>query len=178
MKTFSQFNEAFDSPYKISLTRMGSGKEYIHKNAMATYKGEAVLGDGTKLIIRMVGTPEVNDPKEFDWEIIFTRTKTGDDRAASLDATGQGDEVRVFSTVIDAIRQFIKAEDPKYIMFSAEKTDLKKMKALKAIDPEAAKKMQSREKLYSRLIKRYFSKDFKVKESTNRVATTYTLERK
>jgi hypothetical protein len=32
--------------------------------------------------------------------------------------------------------------------------------------------------LYSRLIKRYFSKQFKVKENTNRVATTYTLERK
>ena len=171
MKRFSQFNEAFDSPYKISLTRMGGGDS-------AMYSGEAVLDDGTKLKIRMIGTPEVNDPEELDWEIIFTRTKNANTRASSLDATGQGDEVRVFSTVIDAIRQFIKAEDPKYIMFSAEKTDLKKMAALKKVDPEAAKKMQSREKLYSRLIKRYFSKDFKVKEDTNRVATTYTLERK
>lgn len=171
MKSFSQFNEAFDSPYKISLTRMGGG-------GSAMYSGEAVLDDGTKLKIRMMGTPEVNEPEELDWEIIFTRTKSANTKMSSLDATGQGDQVRVFATVIDAIRQFIKAEDPKYIQFSAEKTDLKKMKALKAIDPEAAKKMQSREKLYSRLIKRYFSKQFKVKENTNRIATTYTLERK
>ena len=171
MKSFTQFNEAFDTPYKISLNRMGNSKS-------AMYSGEAVLDDGTKLKIRMMGTPEVNEPEELDWEIIFTRTKSPNTRMSSLDATGQGDEVRVFATVIDAIKQFIKAENPKYIMFSAEKTDLKKMKALKAKDPEAAKKKQSREKLYSRLIKRYFSKQYKVKENTNRIATTYTMERK
>ena len=171
MKRFAHFTEAFDSPYKISLDRKGNSK-------MASYTGEAVLGDGTKLKIRMLGTPEVNEPEELDWEIIFTRTKSSDTSMSSLDATGQGDEVRVFATVIDAIKQFIKAENPKYVMFSAEKTDLKKMKAIKAKDPEAAKKMQSREKLYSRLIKRYFSKQYKVKENTNRIATTYTMERK
>jgi hypothetical protein len=64
------------------------------------------------------------------------------------DATGLGDEFRVFATVIDVMRWFIKEKSPPCFSFTAEK------------DP--TRSGDSRSKLYDRLIKR-FARDIKYK---------------
>ena len=112
MKKFKQYiAEAFDKPYP-----------YNYKPGIATAK----LDDGSKLEITMQRYGEM-------WIISFRRN-------GKANVTGQGDQMRVFATVIDVIKKFIKKESPKKIFFSAEKNKDDK---------------DSREKLYSRLVKKF-----------------------
>jgi hypothetical protein len=102
------------------------------------------------------------------WEIIFSRITSG---RSSTELTGEGDQMRIFATVIAAIKEFIKKENPKYMDFSAAKDDPK----LAAKDKTV---LQSREKLYARFVKRYFAKDYKIEQITSRAGTVWYLERK
>ncbi|MBC8554741.1 MAG: adenylyltransferase/cytidyltransferase family protein, partial [Candidatus Brocadiales bacterium] len=73
--------------------------------------------------------------KVFDneWEIEFTRDM-------SQDKTGEGDAMRIFATVIKALKEFVADVHPEYINFRAEKT---------------GSNTDSRPNLYRKLIKRY-----------------------
>ena len=115
MKKFRQYiEEAFDKPYP-----------YTYKPGIATAK----LDDGSKLEITMNRFGKM-------WIISFRRDE-------KTNVTGQGDQMRVFATVIDVIKKFIEKESPEKIFFSAEKNEDDK---------------DSRQKLYSKLIKRFANK--------------------
>ena len=121
MKTFNQFIlEAFDKPYPVKLKKVDS-LEYVSKTK---------LPDGSNLNIEFTGV-------EFDdiqWNIVFFR-------GGSIEKTGEGDEMKIFATVISATEKFLKKVKPNYVSFTADKS-----------------MGVSRTSLYSKLLKRYASK--------------------
>jgi|TARA_R110001606_G_scaffold44941_3_gene117207 hypothetical protein len=150
MIKFSQYiEEAFNSPYKIKMKRIYEKQ----------YRGKTKLKDGSELDV--IATRHMSSSTEFFWEILFKRS-------GSTDVTGEGDQMKVFATVIDAIRQFIDQADPDEFFFSADKSS----------GESDTKEMESREKLYSRLVKRYLSKGYKVKETSSIHGTDFVLTKK
>lgn len=116
--------ETFDQPYAVTW----------EKSEYGSYDALARLDDGTNLSINF--NLESSGPEGMDeeWQIEFWRNN-------SLDVTGEGDAQRVFATVLMAIQEFIKKENPERVRFSAAKDD--------------NDNNQSRTKLYSRLVRRY-----------------------
>jgi len=150
MKSFSQFSEAFDSPYKIDMV------SYNDRD----YKGKVKLKDGSMLVVR--ADRETIGTDKYSWDISFQRSE-------KQSVTGEGDQMKVFATVIDAIQQFIKKQDPDEFSFIADK-------AVRNDDADP-KELQSREKLYSRLVKKYFSKGYKVEQDTNKLGTAWIIKK-
>jgi hypothetical protein len=119
IKTDPTYNvsEAFDQPYPIKWEK----SEYGDYDALAT------LDDGTYLSISF------EHVSPYEVAVSFWRNN-------SQEVTGEGDAQRVFATVLAAVQQFLKQEQPANISFSAVKED----------DPSG-----SRSKLYSKLVQRY-----------------------
>ena len=119
IKTDPTYNvaEAFDQPYKLKWEK----SEYGDYDALAT------LDDGTHLSIMFEHTTP------YEVAVSFWRNN-------SQEVTGEGDAQRIFATVLAAIQQFLKQEQPANITFSAVKQD----------DPSG-----SRSKLYNKLVQRY-----------------------
>lgn len=160
MIKFKQYiEEAFDKPYPFQLKRRGH--DYITN---------VKLPDDTELEVFFSGMEHLDDDSETQWEIMFTRT-LGPYRGTTSDRTGQGDQMRVFATVIAAIKEFIKKENPKYMDFSAAKENQTLARKDKTV-------LQSREKLYARFVKKYFRKDYDIEQTTSRSGTVWYLERK
>ena len=158
MKSFKQYiEEAFNKPYSFQLKKKGD-------NYITTVE----LPDKTSLEVSFQSRQHIEEPDQRQWEIIFSRITSG---RSSIELTGEGDQMRIFATVIAAIKEFIKKENPKYMDFSAAKDDPK----LAAKDKTV---LQSREKLYARFVKRYFAKDYKIEQITSRAGTVWYLERK
>ena len=123
MKTFSQYVvESFDNPYNNSLKKV-SPEEYVSK---------VKLPDGSELEIIFAGYI-FDDDEPMDWAVVFTRD-------GSYAATGEGDQMRVFATVLDATKKFIKKVKPEKMNFTASKL-----------------KGNSRANLYKRLVSRFAS---------------------
>jgi len=112
--------EAFDQPYPIKWEK----SEYGDYDAMTK------LPDGTPLTIMF------DHESPDDVVITFWRNN-------NLELTGEGDAQRVFATVLHAIQEFLKMEQPTNISFSASK------------EVEPGQNEMSRAKLYDRLVKRY-----------------------
>ena len=94
-----------------------------------------------------------------EWSISFSR-------GGSRGKTDQGDQMKILATVLAAIKEFLQKENnPEKLTFVAEKDKGSKRGAL-----------TSREKLYSKLIKR-FAKDagYSSNEKTNSLGTQYHL---
>lgn len=113
-------NEAFDQPYPVKW----------EKGEHGDYDALATLDDGTYLSIMF------NNEGDDEYQIEFHRNN-------SQAVTGEGDAQRIFATVLNAIQQFLKVEQPWRFIFSASK------------DVEPGQNSQSRAKLYDRLIQRY-----------------------
>lgn len=88
------------------------------------------LPDGTYLSIMF------NDEGNGEYQVEFHRDN-------SQAVTGAGDAQRVFATVLAAIQKFIKKYQPWRLTFSASK------------DPFDAQNIESRAKLYNRMVQRY-----------------------
>ena len=151
MKSFSQFSEAFDAPYKIDMVSFND----------RDYKGKAKLKDGSQLVV--YADRERGGDEKYSWDITFKRS-------GKVSVTGEGDQMKVFATVIDAVQQFIKKQDPEEFSFTADKASY----GAEIADP---KEMQSREKLYGRLVKKYFSKGYKVYQDTNKLGTAWIIKK-
>ena len=93
-----EIKEAFDQPYPIKWEKSEHGD----------YDALATLGDGTYLSIMF------NNEGDDEYQIEFHRNN-------SQAVTGEGDAQRVFATVLDAIQQFLKVEQPWKFIFSASK---------------------------------------------------------
>jgi hypothetical protein len=111
--------EAFNAPYPMTWEHSKDSHDALVK-----------LPDGTNLSIMF--SKEYMFGDEEDWHVEFWRNN-------SQEVTGEGDAQRVFATVLNAIQQFIKTENPERIRFSASK------------DQEA----DSRTNLYGSLVRRY-----------------------
>jgi len=118
--------EAFDKPYEILRWEQG---DFGDVDAIAR------LDDNTFLSI-MFNKGFSKDSKEETWSVEFYRNN-------SQEVTGEGDQQRVFATVLSAIQTFIKKYKPNRITFSASK------------EVEQGQNAQSRARLYDSLVQRY-----------------------
>lgn len=141
--------ESFDKPYAAKLK-----KPYNNE-----YRSEFTTDSGDKVSVIFDGHEHIDDHDNMNWEISFSRN-------GSQDLTGEGDAMRIFATVIKLMREFIKKEKPVYMNFTAVK-DNKNAKT---------NKLQSRERLYNRLIKRYIT-GYKVEFETGSMGSTWDFVR-
>ena len=164
LKMSSHFNaltEAFDKPYRYNLKRV---------NAFY-YMGDFDLPDKGKIVMFIEGH-EWSD-EESSWSVKFQRHHP-DRPHGSLDVTGEGDAMRIFATVIEMIKEFIKKEKPQELNFAAHKPEW--MTDLPQGHPDKKKEMTSREKLYKRLVQRYAGRmGYKYTTQTDSSATDFRL---
>ena len=124
MKSFKQFktqiNELFDKPARWQMTRDSRGAVDYQSN---------VNGKDLVVVFDIIASGT--------WEVIFTV-----DSELAVTGEGDGDEMKVFSTVLDIISDFIKNKDPEKLYFTAEKSPVYG---------------SSRIRLYNRLVKRFAS---------------------
>ena len=146
MKSFKQFktqiNELFDKPARWR----------IIEDTPSTKKYAASI-NGKSLVVIMERFGSL-------WEINFVID-------GKTNVTGTGDEIQVFSTVLDIIKDFILSETPQKIEFHSE---LEKENDYK----------DSRSKLYDRLVKKFagqYGYDLDILDDTRGrfPATIYTL---
>jgi hypothetical protein len=152
MKTFKEFiKEAFDKPYPYRLK---------YKPSVEEYEAVLKLKDGSKLVIYI--SKQIESRKTY-WVVDFLRD-------GKMGVTGGGDQMRIFATVISVIEEFIKKESADEIRFSAEKSD---------DEDEKGVKVGSREKLYTRLVKRFSDRmGYKSKQKTDSLQTKFILTKK
>lgn len=149
MRANEFITEAFDKPYELLRWEKG---DFGDVDAIAR------LDDGTFLSI-MFNKGFSKDSKEEAWSVEFYRGN-------SQEVTGAGDQQRVFATVLEAVRQFVKMEDPESIRFSAAK------------DVEPGQKSSSRSNLYSSLVRRYAnSMGYSAEENDFGHNTVYVLDK-
>lgn len=115
--------EAFDQPYPMTWEHGDDSHDALAK-----------LSNGTNLSIMF--NKDYGDYGDEEWTVEFWRNN-------SQEVTGEGDQQRVFATVLSAIRQFIDTEHPARIRFSANK------------DVDPGQKSQTRSNLYTKLVQRY-----------------------
>jgi hypothetical protein len=77
-----------------------------------------------------------NNEGDDEYQIEFHRNN-------SQEVTGEGDAQRIFATVLNAIQEFLKKEQPYHLIFSASK------------DVQPGQNSESRARLYDRLVQRY-----------------------
>lgn len=117
------------------------------------FTATAKLDDGSKFVMTI-------DEIGGAWDVEFTR-------GGKMNVTGKGDQMRVFATAIAILREFIKKESPDEVVFGADK------------DEGNRKDKTSREKLYSRMMKKFASEmGYKASEKSERQSTVYTLKKK
>lgn len=142
-----ELTEAFDKPYKVRLKKIDP----------LEYNAKVRLDDGSMLEIMITG----NEFDYISWNVVFERNGT-------LEVTGEGDAMRIFATVLEAVGQFIKKVKPEELRFSAAKTGV-----------TDADTKGSREKLYARLVKRFASKwGYQSNEMSTSQDTTFYLTKK
>ena len=118
--------EAFDQPYRLKWEKSDYSSDV---DALAK------MDDGGYLSI-MFNKGYNQATKEEAWSVEFYRNN-------SQEVTGEGDQQRVFATVLSAIQQFIKKYKPNNVIFAASK------------QVEAGQNSASRARLYDRLVQRY-----------------------
>jgi len=146
----THLKEAFDAPYPMT---------WEHGDDNESHDALVKLPDGTNLSIMFSKEYAEPDYVEEEWQVEFYRNH-------SQDVTGEGDAQRIFATVLSAIQQFIKLEEPKRIKFSAAKQT-------GDMTPNA-----SRTSLYNRLVQRFANNlGYGVKTTDHSLNTVYELEK-
>lgn len=123
-KTTNDLQESFDQPYSL----------VWKKTKLNDYEAYAKLNDSSNLVIFF--NKKIYPDNAYNIE--FSRND-------SLGVTSEGDAHRIFATVLNAIRTFIKKHNPEYLEFTTEG----KLGDKDEIIPD------SRIKLYDKLIKNY-----------------------
>ena len=146
----THLKEAFDAPYPMT---------WEHGDDDESHDALVKLPDGTNLSIMFSKEYAEPDYVEEEWQVEFYRNH-------SQDVTGEGDAQRIFATVLSAIQQFIKLEEPKRIKFSAAKQT-------GDMTPNV-----SRTSLYNRLVQRFANNlGYGVKTTDHSLNTVYELEK-
>lgn len=115
--------EAFDKPYKGKWEHGDDGHDMLVR-----------LPDGSNLSIMF--SLDYGAYGDEEWTVEFWRGN-------SQEVTGEGDQQRIFATVLSAIQKFINKYHPERLRFSANK------------DVEPGQKSMSRTNLYNKLVQRY-----------------------
>ena len=145
MRAKEFITEAFNAPYPMTWEH---GDE--SHDALVT------LPDGTYLSIMF--SLDYGAYGDEEWTVEFFRNN-------SQEVTGEGDQQRIFATVLSAIQQFIDEHNPERIRFSANK------------EVEQGQKSMSRTNLYNTLVKRYANKwGYRVDIDDHAGSTVYNLE--
>lgn len=129
---FSEFimAESLDSAYPI---------KWVKKN-QELWDGWFKTSDGHTVRLQLI----CNGPQSY--EVMFARSTF--DRKGSIDVTGEGDEFRIFATVIAMIKDFVDEMRPRVLIFTAFKGKLSN-----------SPKGDSRTRLYTQLCKRFGAKN-------------------
>ena len=142
--------EAFDQPYPL----------VWEKSEYDAYDAYTKLDDGSNLSISFELESAGPTGEDEAWHVSFWRNY-------SLELTGEGDAQRIFATVLTAIQQFIKKENPARVTFNASKQ----------VAP--GQNTQSRARLYDRMVQRYASAwGYQVSRRDDNEVVTYELLRK
>tara|TARA_R100000951_G_scaffold21633_1_gene17997 strand:- start:1218 stop:1697 length:480 start_codon:yes stop_codon:yes gene_type:complete len=159
MLNFTEYlKEAFDKPYRFIRKELYKGN--------IVYRFVTEEKDEVDVILK---ENEISDD-ESSWTVTFERNM-------SQQVTGGGDAMRIFATVIEVIKDFVKKEKPQELVFSAEKPAWRAN--LHHKDPKRSKDMGSREKLYKRLVQRYAGRlGYKYTTQSDYGATDFRLVKK
>ena len=144
-------DEAFDKPYPARLTVHKRGNDFY-------YRSKFNLDDGGYVTVLIDSSTHADDDEELQWQLSFVRN-------GNMNKTGEGDAMRIFATVVKLVNDFIKKESPKYVTLAAQK------------DRQSGEIEKSREKLYDRMIKRYYGSKFKVQKYPSSHETTWYLSK-
>ena len=117
-----KIDESFDQPYEYSLSQVG---KFAYRGRFLTVD-EHVVEVGIRL----------EYPTEDIWEVRFSRNN-------DLSKTNEGDQFKIFASVITIIKEFVDKEHPYGIVFKAEK------------NVQRAGTPDSRINLYARLVKKF-----------------------
>ena len=149
MRDWFEFRESFDAPYPVRLKK--------HKDPTGPYyRAEFKPADGSKIVVLIDSREHIDDYDELQWRLSFVRD-------GKTVRTGQGDAMRIFSTVLKLTQDFVKKENPKYLEVNASKLR----------DPG-----ESRERLYDRMLKKYAGSKYKIDMRKSGDDTTWYLTRK
>lgn len=147
MRARDFIKEVFDKPYSLT---------WEH-NPGESHDALVKLPDSTNLNIMF--SLDYDAFGNEVWAVEFWRNNR-------LDVSGEGDSQRIFASVLDAIQQFIKLENPERIRFSAEK------------EIEPGQTNISRSNLYNRLVQRYArSWGYSADIANHKDSTIYNLEK-
>ena len=140
MKRFAVFSEALDKPYPYkTLIDPTKGRD--------PNKAKYEFGKGkNKVTVEIYRTHWHGETEEAVWDVSFSR-------GGSIEKTGQGDEFKIFATVLDILKKFVDDVKPVHVNFAAEK---------------AADDKGSRGKLYLRLANKFFGKDYKIRTDVSK----------
>jgi hypothetical protein len=139
-------NEAFDRPYKWDTM---SDQMYSFRTS-----------DGRKFLVQFVSVSR--DLKGSPVGVVFYDTSKSVP-SAMFSKTGEGDQFRILSTVIDVILHYVKKFEPSEVEFEAEKTDGQE---------------NSRTKLYKKMVERFIrGTGYRLKVSDKRTAVSFALVR-
>jgi hypothetical protein len=157
--------ESFDQRYSIDWEDNPNDDSWRRNPDYPTeVYAHATLVDGTPLHIFFVKLNIEDLRDNGDWDIEFSRNN-------NREVTGEGDEKRIFATVLVAIQQFVKKYKPNSITFSAD-TRPPPGPAGTRVNP------QSRAKLYNTMVQRYASPaGYRFQRRQGHDKITYLLQR-
>ena len=160
--------ESLDNPYPRNWNHNPDNDWRQNPDDSTTVMALATLNDGTELAIRFQKDDgDRNEPG--DWSVEFARNR-------SQEVTGEGDEKRIFATVLVATQEFVTWYKPDSVTFSASKKP-----KLPQLDSPAGTRVnpQSRAKLYNRMVQRYASAaGYSSQQREGNDKITYLLQRK
>ena len=144
-----KLDETFDQPYRYNWDDQTKG----------AWRGHFIIKANDSVNVRIENWGEY-------WRIEFSRTISDGPRPShnAHNVTGQGNAMRIFSTVITMLADFIDNMQPDIIKFSADKSET-----------DSA----SRAKLYSKIVNRFASaKGYNSQETVQDGLISYLLTRK
>lgn len=107
-----QLTELFNNAFNYELERKDSG----------SWKAIFFTTNNSRVLVSF--DESSTEVKAFD--VDFRRGAPG---ATTYEITGEGDAIRIFSTVIEIIRDFVKRENPNIVTFNAKEPSRKKLYA-------------------------------------------------
>jgi hypothetical protein len=162
MKSFRQYlDEVFNKtyPYTLKVTDERWSDE-ADDVVPVRYEGKFKTKDGGRVDVIIVNHAEVFMDPKLGWQVDFTKN-------GELDASGEGDEFVIISTVLRIINDFVKKENPKIVMFDAGKSG------------RGLRNKDTRSNLYKRLVKKFSGQigyTYKFKDESD--MTTFILTKR
>ena len=116
MKSLSHYiTEAFDSSYKFTGKKVAEDEYTYGFDSVIKVDGDTKR---SRLQVDIEGSENANDDDYLIWDIGFSRKMMarGGFGLSSYDITGEGDALKIFSTVMKIGQDFVKKEDRKSVV--------------------------------------------------------------